>query len=218
MSTSYEDYNREYNACLSRIRSFLAGTRSRSTLTECQRLIEEAKKAAGAMQAMAEVEGNPLKVREAKNLLDRDIQPLAKEIEKQLNEMSRQELFYQAPDIESAGSGGNYSDLDSLIHSSDALLRESQSILAETEQIGTATLQQMGRQREQLENSNRSLDAVLAATLKAKNILVSMSWRAWKSKFGLYCMITLLSVANLYVLVRNFKKKHGSHDNNDNDD
>eukprot|EP00977_Amphora_coffeiformis_P010894 scaffold2574_cov168-Amphora_coffeaeformis.AAC.6 len=208
----------EYNACLSRIRSFLAGTRSRSTLTECQRLIEEAKKAAGAMQAMAEVEGNPLKVREAKNLLDRDIQPLAKEIEKQLNEMSRQELFYQAPDIESAGSGGNYSDLDSLIHSSDALLRESQSILAETEQIGTATLQQMGRQREQLENSNRSLDAVLAATLKAKNILVSMSWRAWKSKFGLYCMITLLSVANLYVLVRNFKKKHGSHDNNDNDD
>jgi len=166
------------------------------------------------MQAMAEVQGNPLKVREAKNLLERDISPLAKEIEKQLNEMSRQELFYQAPDIESAG-GDHHSDLDSLIHSSDALLRESQSILAETEQIGTATLQQMGRQREQLENSNRQLDAVLAATLKAKNILVSMSWRAWKSKFGLYCMIALLSAANLYLLVRNFKKKHASHDNDD---
>ena len=162
------------------------------------------------MQAMAEVQGNPLKVREAKNLLERDIQPLSKEIEKQLNEMSREELFYQAPDIESGNS-----DLDSLIHSSDSLLRESQSILAETEQIGTATLQQMGRQREQLENSNRQLDAVLAATLRAKNILVSMSWRAWKSKFGLYCMIFLLSSANLYVLYRNFKKKHASQDNND---
>lgn len=164
------------------------------------------------MQAMAEVQGNPMLVREAKNLLERDIQPLANEVEKQLNNMAREELFYQAPDIESGGSG----DLDSLIHSSDALLRESQSILAETEQIGTATLQQMGRQREQLENSNRHLDAVRAATLQAKNILVSMSWRAWKSKFALYCMIAILTAANLYVLYRNFKKKHAS-SHNDND-
>lgn len=203
----------EYNACLSRIRSFLAGTRSHSSLTECQRLLESAKKTAAAMQAMAEVEGNPMKIREAKNLLERDIGPLSGEVEKQLNEMSRQELFYQAPDIE----GGN-NDMDHLINSSDALLRESQSILAETEQIGTSTLQQMGRQREQLENSNRQLDAVLAATRKAKNILVSMSWRAWKSKMALYCMIALLSAANLYVLHRNFKKKHADHDDSDADD
>ena len=165
------------------------------------------------MQAMAEVQGNPMLVREAKNLLERDIQPLSKEVEKQLHEMGRQELFYQAPDIE-GGSG----DLDSLIQSSDALLRESQSILAETEQIGTATLQQMGRQREQLENSNRHLDAVRAVTLQAKNILVSMSWRAWKSKFALYCMIALLTAANLYVLVHNYKKKHpGKSDDGDGD-
>ena len=106
-------------------------------MTECQRLLQEAKKCATAMQAMAEVQGNPMLVREAKNLLERDIQPLSNEVEKQLNDMGRQELFYQAPDIE---GGGGSSDMDSLIHSSDALLRESQSILAETEQIGTATL------------------------------------------------------------------------------
>ena len=183
-------------------------------MTECQRLLQEAKKSASAMQAIAEVQGNPMLVREAKNLLERDIQPLSQEVEKQLHEMGRQELFYQAPDIE--GGGGN-NDLDALIHSSDSLLRESQSILAETEQIGTATLQQMGRQREQLENSNQHLDAVLAATRQAKNILVSMSWRAWKSKFALYCMITLLTAANLYVLVHNFKKKHPGKHNDDGD-
>lgn len=165
---------------------------------------------------MAEVQGNPMLVREAKNLLERDIQPLANEVEKQLHEMGRQELFYQAPDIEGGGGGNN--DLDALIHSSDSLLRESQSILAETEQIGTTTLQQMGRQREQLENSNQHLDAVLAATRQAKDILVNMSWRAWKSKFALYCMITLLTAANLYVLVHNFKKKHPGKTNDDGND
>lgn len=169
------------------------------------------------MQAMAEVQGNPMLVRDAKNLLERDIQPLSAEVEKQLNNLGREELFYQAPDIEAGGSNGG-GDLDSLIHSSDALLRESQSILAETEHIGNATLQQMGRQREQLENSNRNLDALRAATLQAKNILVSMSWRAWKSKLALYCMIAMLTTANLYVLYRNFKKKHAAHDDNDGGD
>ena len=52
------------------------------------------------MQAMAEVQGNPMLIRDAKNLLDRDIQPLSMEVQRQLNEMGRQELFYQAPDIE----------------------------------------------------------------------------------------------------------------------
>lgn len=164
------------------------------------------------MQAMSEVEGNPLRINEAKNLLIRDIQPLSAEVERQLHEMGRKELFYQAPDIE-GGHAGN--DLDALIHSSDSLLRESQSILAETEQIGTSTLHQMGRQREQLENSNRNLDALRAATIQAKNILVSMSWRAWRSKMALYCMIAILAFANLYVLYKSFTKK--KHDGDDGD-
>lgn len=59
----------EYKAYLSRIRSFLAGTRSRSTLMESERLLADAKKAATAMQGLAEVEGNPMRVTEAKNLI-----------------------------------------------------------------------------------------------------------------------------------------------------
>jgi vesicle transport through interaction with t-SNAREs protein 1 len=184
-------------------------------LTECQRLLQEAKKCAAAMQAMAEVQGNPMLVRDARNLLDRDIKPLSMEVEKQLHDMGREELFYQAPDIE---GGGTPSDMDALIHSSDSLLRESQSILAETEQIGTSTLQQMGRQREQLQNSNRHLDALRAATLQAKNILVSMSWRAWRSKFALYVMIAILSFANLYVLYKSFTKKKDKEDDSGNND
>jgi vesicle transport through interaction with t-SNAREs protein 1 len=169
--------------------------------------LTEAKKCATAMRAIAEVQGNPMLVREAKNLLERDISPLSTEVERQLHEMGRDELFYQAPDIE-----GGSNDMDSLIHSSDALLRESQSILAETEHIGTTTLQQMGRQREQLEGSNRNLDAILAATLQAKNILVSMSWRAWKSKLALYGMIATLVATNVFVLHHNYKKKHAAPD------
>mmetsp|Transcript_25683 Transcript_25683/g.57360 ORF Transcript_25683/g.57360 Transcript_25683/m.57360 type:complete len:89 (+) Transcript_25683:167-433(+) len=66
MSESYEDYEREYNACLSRIRSFLAAsTKSRTTLQECERLLGQAKQHATAMQGLAEVEGNPMKIREA---------------------------------------------------------------------------------------------------------------------------------------------------------
>jgi hypothetical protein len=111
----------EYNAYLSRIRSFLAGTRSRVTLQECERLLGEAKKCATAMQGLAEVEGNPLKVREASQRIERDIAPLGKEVQRSLNNGDREELFYQAPQ----GSPGR--DMESLISTSDDLLRESQA-------------------------------------------------------------------------------------------
>ena len=145
------------------------------------------------------------RVREAQLLVERDIGPLAREVKRALDEMGREELFnYQAPpDIEQA------SDLDALIQSSDGLLRESQSILAETEQVGTSTLLQMGRQREQMENANRYVSAVQAVAVQAKNILTSMSRRACRSKLALYCMIAILIFANIYVLYRIYKKKHG---------
>lgn len=190
---------------LSRIRGFLAGARSRTTLTESERLLQDAKKCATAMQGLAEVEGNALRVTDAKNLLQRDIQPLAKEIQRALNDMGREDLFasYQPPDVE---GGATYSDLDSLIQSSDDLLRQSQSILAETEHIGTGTLHQMGRQREQLYNAHRSLEGVQRVALEAKNILTRMSRQALKNKLVLYFLIALLGSANLYVLYLILKK------------
>jgi hypothetical protein len=108
---------------LSRIRSFLAGTRSPVTLQECQRLLGEAKKCATAMQGLAEVEGNSMKIKEASQRLERDITPLSREVQRALNDGNREELFYQAPNMSSQTSG----DLESLISNSEGLLRESQA-------------------------------------------------------------------------------------------
>ena len=218
---------------MSRIRSYLAGSsRSRTIMIECDRRLSDAKRCATAMQAMAEIEGNALRTAEAKNLLERDIAPLSKEIQRHLAttnpannnnnnntanpttaptiEQQRQELFYQAPDIESNNNNNNNnnSDMDALIQSSDDLLRDSQSILAETEEIGTRTLHQLGRQREQIENSNQQLNAIQTTTQRATAILSGMMYRAWKSKVSLYCMILLLTCANAFVLYRIYKKHH----------
>lgn len=166
-------------------------------------MIEVAKQAATGMQATAEVEGNSLRVSESQQLLVRDIGPLSKEIEKQLN---KQELFYQAPDIDS----NNNNDLESLIQSSDSLLRESQSILADTEYVGNQTLLQMGQQREQLFNAQGNLSSLRGTVEQAKNILTSMSRRACRSKLALYVMIAFLASLDIWILVLIYKKHHPS--------
>ena len=163
------------------------------------------------MLGLAEVEGNAMRVTEARHLLKRDIGPLAKEVSRALHEMGREELFYEAPDIESAYGAGSSSDMDSLIQSSEDLLRESQSILMETEYIGDQTLYQMSRQREQLQNASHSLQAVQNAAGTAGRILKSMSWRACRSRLALYVMIAALGAANLFVLYCIYKKHHHRH-------
>lgn len=164
------------------------------------------------MQGLAEVEGNAMRVTEAKQLLERDIGPLSKEIKRALNEMGRDELFYQAPDIEHAQSA---SDMDSLIQSSEDLLRESQSVLVDTEHIGNTTLHQMGRQREQLQNANTNLETVQNVMMQAKYILTSMSRRACRSRLALYFMIFGLGLANIFVLCCIYKKHHKASTNGD---
>eukprot|EP00934_Nitzschia_sp_Nitz4_P007958 Nitzschia sp. Nitz4//scaffold38_size140716//111425//112328//NITZ4_003163-RA/size140716-augustus-gene-0.138-mRNA-1//-1//CDS//3329550126//7948//frame0 len=201
MAESYEDYEKEYNEHLSKIRTFLAGTRTRGTLEECERLLGSAKKCATAMQGLAEVEGNPMKIREASQRVERDIGPLSKEIQRALNDGNREDLFYQAPNA--MGSPGR--DMESLIASSDDMLRESQALAMETEQIGNATLSQMTRQREQLQNANSNVDATLAVAQQAGVILRGMSRKAFRNKLFLYCMIGVLLVANFYALKRLFK-------------
>ena len=117
---------KEYNGYLSKIRSYLAGNRSRQTLTECERLLDEARKCATAMQGLAEVEGNPNRVMESKQRIERDIGPLSREVKRQLNEMGRQDLFhggggYNAPNMMEQGHG----DMDRLLSDSEAMLRDS---------------------------------------------------------------------------------------------
>lgn len=94
-------------------------------MTECERLLEEAKKCATAMQGLAEVEGNQMKIKETTQRVERDIMPLLKEIQRAAsNDTTREELFYQAPDGSSGAAGG---DMESLISSSNDMLRESQA-------------------------------------------------------------------------------------------
>ena len=144
-----------------------------------------------------------MKIKEASQRLERDIKPLQREIERALNDTNREELFYQAPNAGSPTSG----DLESLISNSEDMLRESQALAMETEQIGNATLGQMGRQREQLQNANANLEATLEVARQAGAILADMSRRAFHNKFALYVMIGVLAFANLWAFVRMFKKK-----------
>ena len=62
--------------------------------------------------------------------LERDIQPLAKEVQRALNQTQtatdREELFYQAPTVDGNGNSET-GDMESLIGNSEALLRESHS-------------------------------------------------------------------------------------------
>jgi hypothetical protein len=108
------------------------------------------------------------------------------------------------------------------------------SLAMETEQLGNATLGQMSRQREQLQNANSNVDAtlevvrqagavlmdmwVMSAVLESKRVvqtridwLASFSWyrsrRAFRNKLALYVMIGFLAMANVWALIHMFKKK-----------
>jgi len=210
MPESYEDYEREYNACLSRIRSFLASSsRSRNSLQECERLLGQAKQHATAMQGLAEVEGNAMKIKEASQNIQRDIGPLTKEVVKALHNeasTSREELFAQAPGMHGRDYAYNSSDMESLIGSSEDMLRESLSLAIETEQIGNNTMEQMGRQREQLQGANANIIRTREIAEQAGSILSNMSRKAFKNKLFLYACVALLMFGNFWALTRLFKK------------
>mmetsp|Transcript_23129 Transcript_23129/g.24646 ORF Transcript_23129/g.24646 Transcript_23129/m.24646 type:complete len:224 (+) Transcript_23129:58-729(+) len=222
MAESYEDYEQEYNACLSRIRSFLASsTRSRTTLQECERLLGQAKQYATAMQGLAEVEGNTMKIREASQKIERDIGPLTKEVVRALHiggegdnnsagtgfTGGREELFAQAPGMHGRDYGYNSSsDMESLIGSSEDMLRQSLSLAMETEQIGTTTMEQMGRQREQLQGANANIIRTRQIAEQASSVLLEMSRKAFQNKLFLYLMVALLIFGNFWALSRLFRK------------
>jgi vesicle transport through interaction with t-SNAREs 1 len=187
--------------------------------------LNEARQHATAMQGMAEIENDMIKIHNSKMLVERDINPLAKELKRTLDHMiGRQDLFggqqqqqhaqqqsqsqYRPPDIELGNSHNDSAMMESLIMSSEDLLRDSQAILAETEQIGTQSLLQMGRQREQLHNATSSLQTVQNGAYTAGMIMASMSRRAFKNRLALYCMITTLGLLNVFVLYRIYKKHH----------
>ena len=147
---------------MSRIRASLADSHQRrdvATLQQCEQLLQQAKQCATAMQAMAEIDNNTRRITESKYLLQRDIGPLSKEIQRILKESTtttttttnRNALFssstnttnentYQAPttastshhfDVES-GKKHNDNDDSSML---DALIQSSDELLRESQSI-----------------------------------------------------------------------------------
>lgn len=116
----------EYNTSVSRIRSFLAATRSQSTLKECERLLEDAKRYATSLQGMVSPD-NPIRVAEAQQRFDRELGPLSQEVSRALGATidfsSSGDNVYQAPDP----YYGVSTDTELLIQNSEDLLRESQA-------------------------------------------------------------------------------------------
>lgn len=112
----------DYIALLSRVRSFLAASRSRSSLLECERLLDEARKCAVAMRGLAEISGDAMRIKQSEQRSQREIAPLGREVSSALDKIGN--VTYQAPtgDIEYGGG-----DTQRLISQSEDLLRESQA-------------------------------------------------------------------------------------------
>merc|ERR1711907_282583 len=104
-----------------------------------------------------------MKVKDASQRIERDVIPLAREVSRALeksndNNGGREELFDQELGVNGRNYGYNSADMmESLIGNSEDMLRESMSLAMETEQIGNATLEQMARQREQLQGANLNI-------------------------------------------------------------
>ena len=92
-SESYEDYEKDYHLHLSRIRTYLADSQQRreaATLRQCEQWLQRAKQSAMAMQATAEIQNDARRITESKYLLQRDIGPLSKEIQRILSQLPPQ--------------------------------------------------------------------------------------------------------------------------------
>jgi hypothetical protein len=80
------------------------------------------------------------------------------------------------------------------------------SLTVESEQIGNATIDQMTRQREQMEGANANALRTRQIAEQASAVLSDMGRKAFRNKLCLYCMIGVLIIGNLWAFVRLFKK------------
>jgi Snare region anchored in the vesicle membrane C-terminus len=81
---------------------------------------------------------------------------------------------------------------------------DDESIAMETEQIGNSTIDQMGRQREQLLGANSNIDRTRQIAEQAASVLKEIGRKAFGNKLCLYVMIGVLILLNLWALVRIF--------------
>jgi len=263
-SHSYADFERDYETNLSKIRSFLAqpsysnAQGNAANISQCEKALRDAKNCVHAMQGMAEIEGDPFKLEDAKRKLEREVGPLEEEIRgrkghhiagggasgvsaggwgrfkksngggggqrgNSINDPTAEHYLFgnrksYAPprlnreyddDVEN-GEGtltAPLTETEERMRNSEHLLRETQALCAESEQIGAATLETMGRQREQIERSSGFLQESLQNTEQARQIMKEMAYRAFKNKIFLYCVIALLVIANGAVIIHLWRRR-----------
>lgn len=190
MSTEYAVYKEEYEQSLSKVRSFLSSNaRSLTTLRECERLLAEARRNANSMEELANNSGDSFQLNEAKRRVEQEIMPLLEEVDRtiaereqggfqqqqqQQQQRQRTELFsgYRAPSLGQSDNEGD--DMEMLIRNSEDMLRHAQNMCNESEQLGSETLNLMGRQREQLQNASSHLTGAQAYFTEAGDILQDM--------------------------------------------
>ena len=78
----------------------------------------------------------------------------------------------------------------------------------ETERIGNSTLQQMGRQREQLMGANANIARTREIAQQARLVLTEIGRKAFYNKIVLYGLVSLLVILNFWALTRWLKKGH----------
>jgi len=171
-----------------------------------ERLLQESRKCATAMEALAEVEGNALRISESKQRLQRDIGPLSKEVRRQLDIMSRNELFPSSQPQQPMEMEQNV-EMDHLLQNSDDLLKESIALCSDSEYIGNNTLFQMGQQREQLQSASENVNSTLELTNRAGIILRDMARRAFKNRLILQIMVVLMAILDLSLFIHLFRRK-----------
>ncbi len=110
-------------------------------------------------------------------------------------------------DIEYGDLSAPLTEMEQRMQDSEHLLRETQALCAESEQIGSSTLETMGRQREQIERSSNLIQQSLENTEQARRIMKEMARRAFRNKVFLYCIIVLLLIANAMAIHHLWTKK-----------
>ena len=72
----------------------------------------------------------------------------------------------------------------------------------ETERIGNSTLEQMGRQREQLQGANANILRTREVVVQASRIITELGRKSFNNKIVLYGLVGTLIFANLWAFVR----------------
>ena len=222
---SPHENKKEYDAHLSKVRSFLARPNGgNAAQSSCDAALRDARACVHAMLGLAEIEGDPFKVEESRRKLARDVGPLEAEVRGRKRTAAdcgggtaggggrrggggdrggRELLFgarrgcaaagpsssYAPPSIGNGGSVAAALDEESgewestmaplamdggRMEESERLLYETRALCAESEQIGNATLETMGRQREQIERAGDLVGRSIENTRMARQIMKEM--------------------------------------------